>query len=213
MADYLEPATTEGDIAAEAAALVRAGRREEAGRLLYRKLGNRVLRYLARRRVPDADAEELLATTFCNFLMSDMRGDGQHSAIALLWTIAERAVIDFVRHKNAQCRGGQVEGGALEISLDDDSWLALLDTSHGAFSVPDWVRDCVHRAAALFQHDKPRQAEILMLHAEGHSHQELALLLGADPGDTSGKPEKAAKSRVHHACKLAREYFEECKEA
>lgn len=216
MADQLGALTqSEQEVAAEAVAFIGTGAagREAAAGLLYRRLGHRIQRYMMRNRVPEAEAEELLGDVIYKFITTDATGVLPNSAIALLWTIAERVLIDWARRKSAASRGGQFEGGgATEVSLDDETWLSLLDTGHGGFELPGWVKECVHRAAALFQFDKPRQAETLLLHAQGYSHRDLAVIQGADPDKVTPHQEKAAKSRVHHACKLAREYFKECKE-
>lgn len=205
---------SEQAIAAEAQALLRQGARgrEAAAVLLYRRLGGRLTAYLRRHRVPEAEAEELLTDILYKFIGTESTGSQDKSALALLWVIAERVLVDWVRRRETLRRGGGGQGGALEVTLDEEHWLSLLETSHGGFDLPAWVRECVHRAAALFQHEKPRQAELLLRHAEGYSHRELAVLLGTEPAAVTPHLEKAIKSRVHHACKLAREYFEECKE-
>ncbi|MES2298061.1 MAG: hypothetical protein V4582_13535 [Pseudomonadota bacterium] len=211
VAEHFIHTNTELEVAAEAAELARAGAcgREAAALLLYRRLGRRITRYLERHRVSEADAEEMLGDIIYKFIMSEVTGTGQCSAIAFLWTIVERVLIDWVRRRDALCRGA----GETEVLVDEATWLRLIETTVGQFSVPDWVKDCVQRAAALFQHEKPRQAELLLLYAQGHSHRELAIIiLGADPENVTDHQEKAAKSRVHHACKLAREYFKNCLE-
>lgn len=224
MDDQLKLSTqTEVDIAAQAVKLMEKGARgrELAASLIYRQLGFRIMRSLIRQGAPEAQAEELMFSIIHKFVTSKPSGTQAKSAVALLWKIAKSELTDWVRKKNALIRGGGAEGGGMETSLNDDTWQTLLDTEHRTFDLPGWVKNCVHRASARFQHDNPRQAEVLLLHAQGYSHRELAYIqeTGLDGAiqDTdlekiTTQQENAAKARVHHARQLAQEYFKECKE-
>lgn len=215
MSDEPLSKSSEQQVAAEAARIMGpdAFDREGAARLIYRRLGRRIMSHFVRHRVPEAEAEELMADVVFKFIGSGVNGSHESSAIALLWAIVGNVLIDWSRRRVAQRRGGQTEGGYMEVSLDDEAWESLLDTTHSGLDLPHWIKSCVHRAAAFFQHEKPQQADLLLRHAQGYSSRELAaMVFGIDVGSVSLQQENAAKSRIHHACKLAREYFQECKE-
>ena len=204
---------TEPQIAARAVELMRSGAqgREAAASLLYRRLSGRVKGFFKRHRVPEDQAEELFNDFLFKFVTCDPTGVHESSAVALMWRVAHSVLTDWARRVSAERRGGNGDSAA-EVSLADDIWAIVLDTSHGAVEMAGWIKDCVHRVSALFQRERPRPAETLLLFTLGYSHREIAAIEGASTDDVSAQQEAAAKSRVHHASKLAREYFKECLE-
>ena len=210
----LAPSLGEAEIAAQAAAALAAGPsgRQAAARLLYR-LGHRIRRYLERNGVPEAESEELLNEVILNFVTSKPTGRNELSPIKLLWTIIHHELIDWVRRRDALGRGKRPDGTSAEVHVADEIWAILMDTANPLFELAGWIKECVHRAAALLEHDKPLVASVLMFHVLGFSHRELAGVLDdISPADVSKPQEHAAKSRVHDYCAIARKYFEDCKE-
>jgi DNA-directed RNA polymerase specialized sigma24 family protein len=205
-------AQTEADIVTEAATLLQQGAhgREMAALLLYRKLGQRILRSLKWQGVPEADAEELLADIVLKFVSSAVTVQHSLSSIAFLWLIAKNVQLDWFRKQHALMRGGSFS----EVTLDEDEWEAVFQQGPFEISQPPWVVSAVHRACAMFQRERPHLAEVLLLYAQGFSCREIACIVNGiiDPAKVTLKQEQAAKSRVHHAVKVAQDYFQECKE-
>ncbi len=207
-------AQTEADIATEAAALSRQGvhGREMAALLLFRKLGQRILRSLKWQGVPEEDAEELLSDIVLKFVSSVFSAQHSLSAIAFLWLIAKNVRLDRQRVRHALIRGGA--GSFSEVTLNEDEWSAVFQNGPFDIPPPPWVTSAVHRACVLFQYERPRLAETLLLHAQGFSCREIACIENGiiDPAKVTVRQEQAAKSRVHYAVKVARDYFQQCKE-
>ena len=176
-------------------------------------MGRRIQRHFMRNHVPEAEAEELLNEVIVKFIFSTPAGDHALSPIKLLWTIVHHELIDWARRKNRVGRGKAANGAAIEVHAIDEVWALLMDTTNPVFDLPGWVRECVHRAAAMLQHDKPLVASILMFYVHGYSHRELAAFIDDIAADkVTTLQERAAKVRVHSYCAVAREYFQGCKE-
>lgn len=199
-------------IAAEAAGLAAQGGkgRDKAWALLLPNFGGRMLHYFMRNKVPEPIAEELVSDAIFNFVTKPIASSCPPEV--WLWTIARNILVDWARARNAHKRGGQAEGGRVEVSVDDDAMLALLETTEGSTDLPAWVRDCVHKAAALMdQQDRPH-AEVLWMVAQGWRAEDVAVFYGAVPGKVTEQDKGAARDRVYRAREAARGYFEHCRE-
>ena len=195
-------------------ALMHGGGRggEAAWRMLYRGMGHTIQRSLERHGTPSADAEEIMADTIFKFISSDPATIESAFALAWLWQIANNERNSRYRHDQAQKRGGQEGGGKAETTQTEEEWQQTENEAHAPLALPDWVNDCIGRAAAFFQSERPPLFEVLRLFLQGYSNREIAIIDGADPQNVTPAQESAAKSRVHHARTVAQTYFEECKE-
>jgi DNA-directed RNA polymerase specialized sigma24 family protein len=170
-------------------------------------LGARVLGYLRRHRVPEADAEELVTDVWMKFLGSHY--DGQARPVVWLWTIVQSVWVDWARARASQKRGGSGEE-RLEVEVDAQTLEALADAVQ-APNAPGWLRLCLERAAWQLEQDDPNRAHVLWLWYSGQSATEIAIVFGAKP-PPNAKQEAAARNRVLEATRRARAYFEHCKE-
>jgi DNA-directed RNA polymerase specialized sigma24 family protein len=204
-----EALSAEEQAAERALALIRQGgaHAEEGTRLLCRQFSGRMKGYFMRRRMTEAEAEELVAETWLKILVS--RFDGRTRAIVWIRTAARSVLLDAIDKRKAFKRHGLGDEAA-EISVDDEAWQALSETV-AATRTPDWVRLCVERAAHAFEQHEPRRAEVLRMACEKWSAEEIALYFGEAP-PPSEKQKTAARNRVLDAMKKARDYFAHCKD-
>lgn len=207
------------DAATRAASAFRQGatgrEKEKAAALLLHTYGARLQRYFAHNKASGGEAEELVQDVMMKFILRPLPQDCR--AEPWLWTLARNTLVDWARESGTIKRSGGVEGGHIEVHLDDDSMMALLETDFGHSDLDALVRECVHKAAALMQKQEPRQAEVLMMVYLGWSAEEIALFFGADPAKLqdkklSDKLKAAARDRVYRATQAAREFFAHCKE-
>ncbi|MEY2690692.1 MAG: hypothetical protein RL375_4892 [Pseudomonadota bacterium] len=213
--------------AAEAAQAARWAREGAAGQdraaaLLLSTWGSRLLRYFVQHgRAPDSVAEELASDAILQFVLQPV--PASCPAEVWLWTIARHGLIDWARAQDALKRGGSggatgrsntasAQTGRIEISLDDDDLLALLDTQHGHIDLAPWIRDCVHKAAALMERDEPRHAQVLWMVAQGWSAEEVAIHFGAPADAVTERHRSAARDRIYRACQSARDHFAHCRD-
>ncbi|MEY4751659.1 MAG: hypothetical protein RIQ60_3873 [Pseudomonadota bacterium] len=210
---------------------------DRAAALLLRNWGARLVRYFVQHgRVTDGVAEELAADAILNFVL-EPAPDGCPADV-WLWSMARHRLIDHARAQGARKRGGRGAGpssrsqagaldagrggaseprsgavdGPIELALDDEAWLAVLDHLPGHVELAPWVRDCVHKAAALMERDEPRHAQVLWMVAQGWSAEEIAVYFGAPPDALHERHRTAARDRVYRACRSAREHFAHCRE-
>ncbi|MFM2121033.1 MAG: hypothetical protein RL722_2501, partial [Pseudomonadota bacterium] len=203
--------------AAEAVRLARQGAQgqDQAASLLLRQWGARLMRYFMRHgRCSEAVAEELTADAILQFVLGL---PPEHvPAEVWLWTLSRHLLIDWARAQASRKRGGadMAWSGRAEITLDDDSMLALLERQAPAHheDLPAWVRDCVHKAAALMEREEPRHAMVLWMVAQGWSAEEIAIHFGAPPEGVTERQRAAARDRVYRACQTARAHFDHCRE-
>lgn len=197
------------DIAEQAFALIAKGGqdRERGFALLTNRLYGRLKAYFRRRRVPDADVEDLIAETL--FKLSRAKFEGRTLAIVWIYRVANSVWLDKVRKKDPLARRPSVSGDD-EFDGDQKEWDTTPDSSLAAY-FPPWARLCVQRATAQFEHDHPDRAMLLRMKVEGWSASEIAVYLGATP-PPSARQEATARERLSHAIKTAREYFAHCKE-
>ena len=186
--------------------------REAACRMLYQGMGHSIQRFLERHGLSSADAEEIMNDTILKFITSDPASIEPTFALAWLWQIANNEFKSRYRHHHAQKRGGKEGGSQTETTQTPEEWQQIENQLHAPLALPDWVIDCIGRATAFFQSERPPLFEVLRLIVQGYSNREIAIIYGADPENVSSEQENAAKSRVHHARTVAQSYFEECKE-
>lgn len=186
-----------------------AGRERAAGHLL-RHCGVRLIRFMqSHGRVPEAEAEELASDAVLAFVTKPLPQACRPDV--WLWTIARNLLVSWARARHAQKRGGDVAGG-MELAFDEEDFTALLETSHDHVELPAWVRDCVQKAAAVLQQEKPERAMVLHMVVEQWSDDEIAVYFGADPSAPTAKQCAAARDRRYRARQEARSYFEHCKD-
>jgi DNA-directed RNA polymerase specialized sigma24 family protein len=207
-------------------ALEGARGQDRAAALLLRSWGTRLVRYAMQHgRVTESVAEELAADAILQFVLQP--APPGCAAEVWLWALMRHGLIDHARAQDALKRGGR--GGArgaasqgrhaalgqighIEVALDDEAWLAALDHLPGHVELAPWVRECVHKAAALMERDEPRHAQVLWMVAQGWSAQEIAVHFGARPDAVDERQRSAARDRVYRACRCAREHFAHCQE-
>jgi DNA-directed RNA polymerase specialized sigma24 family protein len=197
---------------------------DRAAALLLRSWGARLVRYAMQHgRVTESVAEELAADAILQFVLQP--APPGCAAEVWLWALARHVLIDHARARDALKRGGRGGSGGhgshaaalgqtghIEVTLDDDALLAVLDRLPGHVEPAPWVRECVHKAAALMEHDEPRHAQVLWMVAQGWSAEEIAVHFGAQPGAVDARQRSAARDRVYRACRCAREHFAHCRE-
>jgi DNA-directed RNA polymerase specialized sigma24 family protein len=208
------PAQTEAEIATQAAELLQQGTqgRELAAMLLYRKFERRIMHYFVQNCIPQMDAEELVLEVIVKFVNSNINQGNKRnpkSAIAFLWQIVHRELIDWIRANHALKRST-----ANEVHLNEDDWESIVENTYSVSASEGWVKSGIDRASARFQHERPALAELLSLIAEGYSIREIAGILNGidDLANVTPQQEDAAKARIRYARKMAQEYFQECKE-
>jgi DNA-directed RNA polymerase specialized sigma24 family protein len=197
------------DVAEQAFALISKGGqdRERGFALLTQRLYGRLKAYYRRKRVADADIEDLIAETW--FKLSRAKFEGRTLAIIWIFRVARTVWLDKVRKKDPLAERPMGSGND-EFDGDQEEWDATPDTGLAAY-FPPWARLCVQRATAQFEHDHPGRAIFLRMKVEGWSAGEIAVYLGATP-PPSARQEATARERLSHALKTAREYFAHCKE-
>jgi RNA polymerase sigma-70 factor (ECF subfamily) len=140
---------------------------------IFREHYPRVVAMLARLTGDRGQAEEIAADSFCKLSRHGMTGDdlAVDNAAPWLYRVAMNAGLDAVRgnaRRKARERAAQAEslraavpGGALEEMLR--------------------VERCA-RVQAVLAALKPRDAQMLLLRADGLAYRELAQTLGVQPG-------------------------------
>lgn len=201
--------TTDNDaLAAQAIAdFIRTRQAERAANVFCQRLGSRILGFLRRHRVPEADAEELVSDVCMKLLGSPCPAEVR--PVVWLWTVVNSVLVDWARKRGAQKRGGAGED-ALEVRVDEETQDVLIE-SQIAPDTPPWLKLCVERAAHELQVQDPNRAHVLYLSFHGHSAAEVAVVFGAKPPPTK-QQETAARNRVLEAMKKARDFFSHCKE-
>lgn len=201
--------TTDNDaLAAQAIAdFIRTRQAERAANVFYQRLGSRILGFLRRHRVPEADAEELVNDVCMKLLTSPCPANVR--PVVWLWTVVNSVLVDWARKRGARKRGGAGED-ALEVRVDEETQEVLIE-SQIAPDAPPWLRLCVERAAHELQVQDPNRAHVLYLSFHGHSAADVAVVFGATPPPTK-QQETAARNRVLEAVRKARDFFAHCKE-
>ncbi len=197
------------DVAEQAFALISKGGqdRERGFALLTNRLYGRLKPYFRRKRMADADIEDLISETWIK--LSRANFDGRTRAIVWVLIVARSAWLDKVRKKDPLAERPSGSGDD-ELDGDQEEWDAAPATGLAAY-FPPWARLCVQRATAQFEHDHPGRAVFLRMKVEGWSAGEIAVYLGASP-PPSARQEATARERLSHALKTAREYFAHSKE-
>lgn len=201
------PPDRDAQAAQQAMDLVQSGQLQQAAVYLHRNMGSRVEGFFRRHRVPQDDAEELVSDVWVKFLGS--RYDNQIPPIAWFWRIVRSVLLDWVRQRDAQKRGGSGED-RLPIEVDEET-LEILINSVESGNAPAWLKLCIERAAHKLEQDDPNRSHVLWLWFSGHSAADIAVVFGADPPPTD-KQETAARNRVLEATRKARDYFAHCKD-
>jgi hypothetical protein len=188
--------------------------REDAAKLLLTKFGYGIRRFmLTSRHITDADAEELLFDVIHDFITYEHNGKHDLSGSKLLSKIKNSKFINKIRYITANCRKKTTEVRAANLNpVNAGVWNKEAETVPDSKALPHWKKIDIQVAMALFFKEKPRSAQTLELHAQGFSYSEIAAIQGNIKNVTK-KQEDAAKSRVLHAQKIARKYFEHCKES
>jgi DNA-directed RNA polymerase specialized sigma24 family protein len=187
---------------------LRAGQIEQAAVCLHTRLGRRVIAYLRRHRVPEADAEELVSDVWIKFLQNPC--DDRMRPVVWLWTMVQSVLVDWARERGALKRGGSGEA-RLEVELNDEAFVERLMEGMESPQAPAWLKLCIERAAHQLELDDPSRAHVLWLWYRGHSAAEIAVIYGATP-PPSDKQETAARNRVLVATRKARDYFQHCRD-
>lgn len=217
--DELGSGTMSAKEAAQAALeAVQQGRRDDAGLLLFRharKLMIRRLTYGNGSRIvgmAPEDAEECATDAIVRFTNS--KPDGKASGLSWLYKCMDSQALDFHRRRLADKRGGDTEIGPLY--GDDDKILPEVESAVPMFSSAAPARpglaDCMEDAIKAFEQDHAAYAQMLRLVAEDWDNEELAVYYGADPDNISPRLLATVRQRKSHALKMAREYFEPCKD-
>lgn len=213
-------ADAEGSLAEAAQAALEAvqqGRTEQAALVLYRRLGNFIVRRLAQgdgdsvAPMNESDAEENLFPTIERFVNS--KPDGRAGGMNWLYRAMNSQALDFNRRQQAQKRGGglafvPLEGDDGEI-LDEVQAAAPL---YGHNSDTLSLEDCMDRAATEFEADHPTYGRLLRLIMQGLEGDDLVAEFAADPARITEKDRNNFKSRKSTMMSKARGYFGLCKE-
>ncbi len=202
-----EHKSKEDEILGQVFDLVAQGGRKQlntAALLLDKHLTGRVTGYFVRHKVSPDAAEELTNDLWLKLITS--RFEGRTRPVVWMWTLARSMLFDWHRVEAAAKRGKN-----LQASLDEDDWLALMESRAGV-SVPTWIRLCIERAMWQMEQDDPARAEVLRMVFEGWTDIEIAIYYGADPDTLTDKQRGAARDRSYQARKRARDYFADCKE-
>lgn len=195
-------------LAAQAIAdCIRTRQTERAARTFLQRLGSRILSFLRRHRVPEADAEELVSD-ICLKLLSSPCPSGVRPVV-WLWTVVNSVLVDWARKRGAKKRGGAGED-ALEVRVDEATQEVLIEAQI-APDAPPWLKLCVERATHELHLQDPNRAHVLYLSFQGYSAAEVAVVFGAEP-PPSKQQENAARNRVLEAMKKARDFFSHCQE-
>jgi DNA-directed RNA polymerase specialized sigma24 family protein len=196
-------------LAEHAFGLIRKGGRdrEQGFALLCKRLNGRLMAYFRKRRVQDTDAEDLVIETWVK--LANSRFEGRTRAIVWIWYCARSVFLSWVVKKDP-LRNVVAPSPGDDDGRDDEEWDVPGDPGTGV-NFPGWARLCVQRAAAQFEHDHPGRARVLRMKAEGWSADEIAVYFGAKPPPSENE-KTAARNRVLHSLKEAREYFAHCKD-
>ncbi|MBL8331023.1 MAG: hypothetical protein JNJ71_19455 [Rubrivivax sp.] len=197
---------------------VRQGLAERAAQLLYRHLRNFMIRRLEFGNGTNVvgmsreDAEENAVDAMLRFVESNP--GGQAGGLSWLYRCLDSQALDWHRRQRAAKRGGGAEIGPLHD--ENDNIRPEVEQAQPIFA-PDKAPnpgqgDCLERAMTAFEEDHPAYARVLRLVAEGLEIDDIAVEFGADPSNITEQQRKNARQRKSHALKMAREYFDACKD-
>lgn len=198
-----------------------AGRREDCALILYRHayafIRTRLMHGAPRRNAPGLsyeDAEDQIYPLIDRFTRS--KPDGRANGLSWLISVIDSQLIDAHRRRLAKKRGGDAHIGSMhddEGNLTPEAEAAQQPLWPGASAAANLgLDDCMERATADFEADRPTYARLLRLLRQGLEGDEIVAHYADDPDRITDKDRNNFKSRKSTALKLAREYFEPCKE-
>lgn len=196
------------------------GRREEAVLTLYRHayafILTRLMEGVPRQNAPGLsyeDAEDEIYPLLDRF--SKTKPSGKSSGIGWLRIVIDSHLLDTQRRRTAAKRGGGLKFTSTHdeegnITPEAEGGGALWDRSNEAVNMG--LDDCMERATAEFEQDRPTYGRLLRLLRQGLEGDDLVIHYAENPAQITDQDRRNFKSRKSTALKHAREYFEPCKE-